>query len=130
MGYDVSYSIKINKDITLKAVYGEKEVEKKPVIAMTNVFTTSANGKNKLSFTATRDIPDGYTLVEHGMIANKTGFENPTADNFVLGATGVTKFTSTTTMMAGVFTLSVNMTEAKEAVQRLFNVKGKRLFIK
>lgn len=111
LGYDVSYSMKINKNITLKAVYGEKEVEKTPVIAMTNIFTTSAEGKNKLSFSATRDVPDGYTVVETGMLysAWKTDTE-PSEDTFILGGNEVRKYVSTDTILAGVFTLNVNVT--------------------
>uniref|UniRef100_UPI00405714F1 hypothetical protein n=1 Tax=Agathobacter sp. TaxID=2021311 RepID=UPI00405714F1 len=115
LGYDVSYGMKVNKDIVIKAVYGEKEVEKKPVIAMTNVFTTSADGKNKLSFTATRDIPEGYTLVEHGMLYNKSGMgTEPTEDTFIIGGTGVGKAVSSDLSKSGVLTVNVNMTSAED----------------
>ncbi|MGN0414942.1 MAG: hypothetical protein ACI4FX_05575, partial [Agathobacter sp.] len=115
LGYDASYFMQVNKDIVVKAVYGEAAVEAKPVIAMTNVFTTSTNGKNKISFTVTRDIPEGYTLVEHGVLYNKLGtIDNPSEETFVLGGTGVSKYTSTATKLSGIVTLNVNMTGVED----------------
>ena len=68
LGYDSSYSMQIgSEDVYVRAVYGTESEAAKPVIAITNVFTTELNGKCKLSFSATRDVPDGYTLIEHGM---------------------------------------------------------------
>ena len=115
LGYDPSYFMQVNKDIVVKAVYGEAAVEAKPVIAMTNVFTTSTGGKNKISFTVTRDIPEGYTLVEHGVLYNKLGtIDNPSEETFVLGGTGVSKYTSTATKLSGIVTLNVNMTGVED----------------
>lgn len=69
------------------------------------------NEKNKLSFTVTRDIPDGYELVEHGVLYNKQQMETePTEDTFVFGKEGVNKFVSPTTKLSGVVILNVNMT--------------------
>ena len=114
LGYDASYFMQINKNIVVKAVYGEEAVDVKPVIAMTNVFTTSTGGKNKISFTVTRDIPEGYTLVEHGVLYNKDGtIANPTEDTFVLGGTYVSKYTSTATKLSGIVTVNLNMTGAE-----------------
>lgn len=115
LGYDTSYFMQINKDIVVKAVYGEEAVEAKPVIAMTNVFTAYYDDKNILSFSVTRDIPEGYTLVEHGMLYNKLGtITNPTEDIFILGGTGVSKYVSTATKLSGVFTLNVMVTNVKD----------------
>lgn len=115
LGYDTSYFMQINKDIVVMAVYGEEAVEAKPVIAMTNVFTANYDDKNILSFSVTRDIPEGYTLVEHGMLYNKLGtITNPTEDIFILGGTGVSKYVSTATKLSGVFTLNVMVTNAKD----------------
>lgn len=110
LGYNASYFMQVNKNITVKAVYGAKAMAAKPVIAMTNVFTTSADGKNKISFSATRDIPAGYTLVEHGMLCNKTGdISDPCDNSFIIGGTGVSKIVSTASSNVGVFTLNVSV---------------------
>lgn len=124
LGYDTSYGMKINKDISIYAVYGETAVEqKKPVILVTDVYTTVENSKNKITFSVTRNVPTGYTVVEHGMLAYKnnssTGFDLDD-DAFVLGASGVTKFSAASNTRNGVYTLSVNMTgeETKDVVVR------------
>ena len=125
LGYDASYFMQINKNIVVKAVYGEEAVDVKPVIAMTNVFTTSTGGKNKISFTVTRDIPEGYTLVEHGVLYNKDGtIANPTEDTFVLGGTYVSKYTSTATKLSGIVTVNLNMTGAEntKVVARVYMI--------
>jgi hypothetical protein len=116
LGYDDSYGMIVNKNIIVKAVYGEVEIEKKPVIAMTNVFTSSLNGKNKLSFTATRDIPEGYTVIEHGILYRAWNEESaPSEDAFVFGETGMKKYVSADMTPSGVFTLNINIT-GKESV--------------
>lgn len=111
LGYDTSYFMQINKDIVVKAVYGEQEVEKKPVIAITNVYTTMEGEKKKISFSATRDIPEGYTLVEHGILY-RAWTENtaPSEDDIILGGNEIRKSVSSATMMSGVFTLNLNVT--------------------
>lgn len=115
LGYDTSYFMQINKNIEIYAVYGEKEVEKQPVITMTNVYTTIEDEKKKLSFSVTRDIPEGYTLVEHGMLYHtKQTITNPSEDTFILGGDGVSKYVSTDTKLSGVFTLTVNVTTGED----------------
>ena len=111
LGYHTTYGMIVNDNVEINAVYVDENavVMKKPAIAMTGIYTTSDNGKNKIAFSATRNIPDDYTLVEHGMIAHKTEFDGADED-FVLGATDVTKFTATTTSKFGVYTLNINMT--------------------
>lgn len=111
LGYEATYFMQVTKDIVIKAVYGDTAQATKPVIAITNVFTTNNNDVYKISFSATRSIPEGYTLVEHGMLANKTGYEGTDSD-FVIGGEGVSKIMSTATMMSGVYTLNVNVTGA------------------
>lgn len=113
LSYNTSYFMQVSKNITVKAVYGAAVVAAKPVIAMTNIFATVTGGKNKISFSATRDISAGYTLVEHGMLYNKLGtIASPNESTFVLGGTGVSKYVSTDASKSGVFTLNVNMTGA------------------
>ena len=115
LGYDTSYFMKINKNIKIYAVYGVEAVEEKPVIVMTNVFTTNSNGKHKLSFTATRDIPEGYVLVEHGMLYNVLGMSTkPTKDTFILGGTDVSKAVSNDVKTSGVLTVNMNMTGGED----------------
>ena len=117
VGYNDSYFLQVNSYYHIYAVYGDEVVEEKPVIAMTDVFTTSNNDKDKLSFSVTRNIPDGYTLIEHGMLYHtKQEITTPTVGSFILGGTGVNKYVSTDSHKLGVFTLNVNVTGANTAM--------------
>ena len=117
LGYDTSYFMQVNKDIVVKAVYGIEVVEKKPVIAITNVYTTMEGEKKKISFSATRDIPDEYTLVEHGILYRAwTANEAPSEEDIVLGGSELRKSVSSATMLSGVFTMNLNVT-GKEDVK-------------
>ena len=84
---------------------------------MTNVYTTMEGEKKKISFSATRDIPDEYTLVEHGILYRAwTEHEAPSEDDIVLGVSGLKKSVSSATMLSGVFTMNLNVT-GKEDVK-------------
>lgn len=118
LGYSQSYSMIINKEsTTVYAVYGDGsvEVDKKPVIVVTNNYTTNTDEKNKIVFSVTRDVPEEYTLVEHGIIASTQFGREATENSFVLGADKVTKYTSASRLLNGVYTLTANMTN-KETV--------------
>lgn len=82
LGYTPTYQIKIASDITLTAHYSDTEVEPQPIIEITAKFASNVGeGKNKISFVATRSIPEKYMILEHGLIyvmdsalANETDF--------------------------------------------------------
>lgn len=115
LGYNETYSIKVTKDIILKAVYVKEEVQvtKKPTIVMTDVYAVDNGGQKQLSFMATRDIPKGdYTLVEHGIIIGAPATP-ATGDTFVLGATGTKKVQSSSTEYSGVYTATISIPDAK-----------------
>ena len=129
LGYGSSYSMQVSKDVVINAVYGDATVEAEPVIAMTNVFTTDLNNKKKISFSVTRDVPDGYEVVEHGMLYNTSGMSpEPTKETFVIGADGVNEYEYDTTAPKGVFTLNVDVTNkesTKVAARGYMIVKNK-----
>ena len=68
LSYEPNYLIRVSSDVTLIAVYANKPVKAMPVIAITDKFASVVNGKNKVSFTATRSVPEGYELIEHGVL--------------------------------------------------------------
>lgn len=68
LSYEPNYLIRVSSDVTLIAVYADKPVSPRPVVAITDKFASVVNGKNKVSFTATRSIPEGYELIEHGVL--------------------------------------------------------------
>lgn len=111
LGFNTSYSMRVSRDISIYAVYGNKPEEKEPVIAMTNVFTTDLDGVKKLSFSVTRDVPEGYTVVEYGMLCNTNVYSEPTKESFVIGGVGVHKYEGKKfeENSKGVFTLNVTV---------------------
>jgi len=114
LGFNTSYSMRVSRDISIYAVYGNKPEEKKPVIAMTNVFTTDLDGVKKLSFSVTRDVPEGYTVVDHGMLCitkESVLASEPTDESFVIGGVGVRKYEGKKfdDNSKGVFTLNVTV---------------------
>lgn len=67
LGYTKTLKLAPSGDMTVKAVYGEN-AEVKPVISMTDIDASAGNGYWVISFTATRAVPEGYELVEQGIL--------------------------------------------------------------
>jgi hypothetical protein len=69
---DQTYKFRVSKDVIYTAKYvaptEEVSVTKEPTITMSSYYATNLNGKHALSFIANRNVPDGYTLVEAGML--------------------------------------------------------------
>lgn len=116
LGYNRNYSVQVGKASGVYAIYGDTAVAPMPVIAMTNVFATDLNTSKKLSFSVTRSIPEGYTVLEHGMLYSKAGkfAKVPSTDAFVLGGENVLKYVQGTTTSNGVFTLHVDVTNVMD----------------
>ncbi len=74
LGTSVNYDVYIASDapITVYAVYQEGSAEKPeavPVVAMTDIYKfTAPDGTNKLAFTSAMSIPEGYEMVESGIL--------------------------------------------------------------
>ena len=114
LGTDDSYAVYVNKNIVLYAIYvdAEEEVEINPTIVMTNAYTSVSNtGAKKVHFEATRNIPDGYTLQEHGALygTNSAFGESDAEDVMIIGGSGVSKQVSTATGNAGIYVLNVSI---------------------
>ena len=68
LGYTKTLKLAPSGDMTVKAVYDESS-EVKPVITTTAIEATSAgDGYYAISVTATRAVPEGYELVEQGIL--------------------------------------------------------------
>lgn len=67
LGYTKTLNLAPSGDMTVKAVYDEA-AEAKPVISMTAIDASAGNGYWVVSFTATRAVPEGYELVEQGIL--------------------------------------------------------------
>ncbi|MCD8118267.1 MAG: glycoside hydrolase family 43 protein [Lachnospiraceae bacterium] len=102
LSYTSSYMVYLSQNITLYAVYGEEAVSAEPVVSMTNTYAVEeTDGNYKIAFEATRSVPDGYTVLETGILVS-TGVTTP-----AVGDSNVTKFASSSTDADGVFTLYV-----------------------
>ena len=108
VSYKTSYYLKVTEDITLTAVYGENAPKVIPVITMSELSTVDANGVHKVTGTATRSIPDGYTLIEHGILYARD-YNSPTDNNFIVNGSDVSEYISNTTMNNGTVKLNVKV---------------------
>lgn len=108
LSYEQSYFVRVTSDVALTANYEDKAVEVKPVIAMTAMYASIIGGKNKVSFTATRSVPEDYTLLEQGILY---GTDSALAGNdaMVLNGTNVRKSKSSSLTNNGVYTLNISV---------------------
>lgn len=65
VSYERNYSFRINYDVTLTAVFGE-DVTPEPVIRISKIHRDTQD--MKLTFYAERSVPEGYTVLSHGML--------------------------------------------------------------
>ena len=113
LGYGSSYFMMVSKNTTLKAVYvtDAAELEIRPAMVLDELYPTTAGDVHKVSGKVTRTVPDGYSLIEHGVLYTKD-LENLTDENFRYGVTeGIKRYVSTDTKKNGVVNLHVKVTD-------------------
>lgn len=114
LGTSKEFKIKIKGDIEISAEYDyyPPENEIKPMVTISGVTANTDGSKNKVSFEATRSIPDGYKLVEHGMLYSTDKYfdDVPTADSFELGSENVSRYTSNDNAPSSVLVTHMNVT--------------------
>ena len=93
LSYSDKYRVVVTENVSLYAIYTEEtqEIAKLPVINITKVYTSEENG-NQVSFVITRDVPEGYTLVEHGAVYSKVA--NINLEEMYYGTEGTKSYTS------------------------------------
>ena len=67
LSYTASFYVRPTKDVTLTAVYAN-DVVAQPTLVMTEAFSSMNGSKYRVSFTATRSVPDGYTIESVGIL--------------------------------------------------------------
>lgn len=67
LGYTKTLKLAPSGDMTVKAVY-DQAAEAKPVITMSEVSATTANESYVVTFMATRAVPNGYKVVNQGIL--------------------------------------------------------------
>ena len=72
LGYTETLKIAPRGDLTLTAEYVDAgtTVDRLPVIALTEISASQQGAKYAVSFTATRSVPDGYTVTEQGVLVS------------------------------------------------------------
>ena len=99
---------------------GTEGLESLPLIAMTGASASVVDGKNKISFLAVRSVPEGFTVVEHGILRSTDSQygEADAARTMVIGATNVKKNPSTTLDNNGSY--SVNITVGSKTTTKVY----------
>lgn len=112
LGYAESYFFQITGNRTLTAVYRDAEPDPKPIILLSELSAVELIHDNEIvhrvSASATRNIPDGYTLIEHGVLYARN-FDNPTDTTFVCGKENVGKYISSDRSKNGVVKLNIKV---------------------
>ena len=72
LGYTETLKVAPRGDLTLTAEYVDAgtTVDRLPVIALTEISASQQGAKYAVSFTATRSVPDGYTVTEQGVLVS------------------------------------------------------------
>ena len=72
IGYTETLKVAPRGDLTLSAEYVDAgtTVDRLPVIALTEISASQQGAKYAVSFTATRSVPDGYTVTEQGVLVS------------------------------------------------------------
>ena len=103
IGYDSRYFMMVSGNVNLTACYKPQnsQIIIEPVITLGNLYRSGSDSNHKVSAAATRNVPEGYELVEHGMLYAKggTGFNE---ENFKIGESGVSRYISETKGRNGV----------------------------
>lgn len=104
-----SYFMQLTSDVTLTAVYTDMPIGKPlPKIAITAKYAEVVDGKNKVSFVATRSVPDNYTVVEQGILfGTASSLNDETA--LILGGANVKKSLAKSTSNNGIYDMNVTV---------------------
>lgn len=68
LGYTKTLKLAPSGDMTVKAIYSDGATEAQPVISISEVSATKVNEGYAVTFMATRAIPEGYQVVEQGIL--------------------------------------------------------------
>lgn len=113
LGYKKDYFMQVTGEHVLNACYvaeGVEVEEAKPTIVIGELEKVTSGSTHKVRGSVTRSIPEGYTLIEHGILyaRDKSGLNEET---FVYsdGTDGIGKYHATDTAMNGVVGLGVKV---------------------
>lgn len=104
LSYRTTYEFYASRDVVITAVFvPESEViVEEAAIAITSIKKTD----DKISFVAERVVPDGNTLLSHGIIATKNSSTGASETEFVINGVDVLKVTAIRNELIGTFVLN------------------------
>jgi hypothetical protein len=109
--YSETCKVVVNSRLDIYAIYEEtsEEVSKEPTIVHTDLYSTVSSGVSRIGFSFTRDVPEGYTLVETGVLFNNTGDLDETylAQDLHIGSSYAKKAVATNPASQGIYTAQI-----------------------
>ncbi len=110
LSYKDSYFFQVIGDVTVTACYVKdtESITAQPVIALTDLFANAVGSVHKVTAVATRSVPEGYTVLEQGMLYGKE-YEGMSEDNFRYGTEGVHRYQSADLSRNGVLNMNVTV---------------------
>jgi len=110
LSYKDSYFLQVTGNVTLTACYvaESQTVAVQPVIALTKLFTGVVGDAHKVTAVATRSVPEGYTVLEQGMLYGKE-LDSLTEETFRYGTEGVRRYQSGDLSRNGVLNMNLSV---------------------
>ena len=107
LGCEQTLYLMVTGDTTLRAVYGSAPQDVSPAVTLSPLWLTTVGSTRKISGSANRNVPDGYTVLETGMLY--TVNRELDEDRFVLGGSGVSRYAGAGTDNHGALFLNVKV---------------------
>lgn len=109
LSYRDTYLFMLNKDMTIHGVFVPDGTvpEKKAAIVISGSRAYIEDNVIKVSFSATRDVPDEFTVIANGIIVTDDSLVGRSEDEFILGGENVKTGNSSNKTNKGVHTLSI-----------------------
>ena len=108
LGYSNTYFLMVTGDATIHAVYGVDAPQAMPTITLSSLWRTNAGSTKKITGSATRNVPEGFTVLETGMLYT-VNQPSLTEEGFQLGGNGVSRYLGSSTSSQGVLYLNVKV---------------------
>lgn len=114
LGYNEQLFVQVTGNKSLYAIYEPVEEEaivvETPVVNITDMLAVDDNGIHKVSCGATRYVPEGYTLLEQGMLFGAVD-ENINEEQFVYGTDGIRRYVASDKKNNGVLRLNIKVAD-------------------
>lgn len=109
LSYRDTYLFMLNKDMSIRGVYVQDGTvpEKKAAIVISGSRAYIEDHVIKVSFSATRDVPDDFSVISNGIIVTDDSSVGQSEEVFILGGKNVKTGNSSNKTNKGVYTLTI-----------------------